>query len=167
MNAIIMYIGLWAPVILFILSLFLLYSLPTFFNFFLGGYIINAIFNLILKTLIKQPRPSQDKKLIEIGVVNGHRFSLDKYGMPSGHAQTCGFSLTFVALALQNFFVTTVYIIISIITLFQRYLNKNHTIIQLIVGFVLGLIFGYITFLIAQKYVQGNVKMKPDEDALN
>lgn len=165
MNIFIMYIGLWAPVILFLLSLFLLFSLPNYFNFFLGGYILNIILNIVLKTIIKQPRPSPDKKLIEIGVINGHTFTLDKYGMPSGHAETCGFSLSFITLSLQNYYISLFYLIITIITLCERYIKKNHTILQLIVGFILGLIVGYITYLISFKYIQGNIKMKPDEHA--
>jgi len=159
------YIGLFAPVILLILTIFFLRNMTTYLNFFIIGFILNNILNIILKFFIKEPRPTEDQKAIEIAIFNGNRFGIDKFGMPSGHAQNCGFSLSFIVMVLNNYYVTTLYILISVMSLFQRYLYKNHTILQLSVGFIVGIIFGYITYLFGKKYVEGNVKMKKDEDA--
>jgi dolichyldiphosphatase len=159
------YIGLFAPIILLILSLFLLRNLKTYFTFFLSGIILNNILNILLKFFIKEPRPSDDQKIIEIAVVNGHRFSIDKYGMPSGHAQNCGFCLSFVTLVLKNYYITTLYLLVSFISLFQRYLYKNHTLSQLTIGFIIGLVFGFLAYLLGKKQVEGNIKMKTDENA--
>jgi membrane-associated phospholipid phosphatase len=159
------YIGLYAPVILFVLSLFLLRNMTTFLKFFVSGFILNNILNIILKLFIKEPRPNNEQKAIEIGVVNGARIGFDKFGMPSGHAQNCGYCLAFITLTLNNHFITTLYAIISTISLLQRYFYKNHTILQLVVGLTIGTGFGYLTYLFGNKYIMGNIKMKKDDNA--
>ena len=158
------YIGLYAPIILFILSIFFLRNTTKYLSFFVVGFIFNNILNIILKLFIKEPRPTNDQKAIEIGVVNGARVSFDKFGMPSGHAQNCGYCLAFIIMTLNNHFITTLYLLISTISLLQRYLYNNHTILQLIIGFIIGTLFAYLTYIIANKYIMGNIKMKTDDN---
>jgi membrane-associated phospholipid phosphatase len=157
------YIGLYAPIILFILTLFLLRNMQKYLYFFVSGTILNNILNIILKLSIKEPRPTDDQKTIEIGIVNGSRVNFDKFGMPSGHAQNCGFFLAFVTLVLNNPFITTLYLLISTISLLQRYLYKNHTVLQLLVGLSIGVGFGYLTYYLGNIYIMGNVKTRRDE----
>jgi membrane-associated phospholipid phosphatase len=159
------YIGMLAPAILFILSLFLLRNMKIYLRFFVFGFILNNILIVILKLAIKEPRPTEEQKAIEIGIVNGARISFDKFGMPSGHAQNCSFCLAFITMVLNNPYITGLYTIITFNSLFQRYLYNNHTILQLIVGSIVGTIFGYIIYTIANKNIMGNIKMKKDDDA--
>ena len=157
------YIGLYAPIILFILSIFFLRNMYKYLYFFVIGFIFNNILNIVLKLLIKEPRPTTDQKAIEIGIVNGARIGFDKFGMPSGHAQNCGYCLVFIIMTLNNPFITTLYLVVSVISLFQRYLYNNHTILQLIIGLIVGTFFGYFIYNIANKYIVGNIKMKKDD----
>ena len=108
------YIGLYAPIILFVLSLFFLRNMKRYLQFFIYGFIFNNILNIILKLIIKEPRPSKDEKIIEIGIANGARISFDKFGMPSGHAQNCAYCLLFIMLTINNSFITTLYIILTL-----------------------------------------------------
>lgn len=158
------YIGLYTPIILFVLSLFLLRNMKTYLQVFVVGFILNNILNIVLKLAIKEPRPSKDQKAIEIGVVNGARIGFDKFGMPSGHAQNCGYCLTFITMALNSPFITALYSLISVISLFQRYSYNNHSILQLIIGFVIGSGFGYAIYSIGNKYIMGNIKSKRDDN---
>ena len=157
------YIGYYAPVILFILSLLLLRNMKRYLQFFVSGFILNNILNIILKLLIKEPRPSDDQKTIEIAVTNGARVSFDKFGMPSGHAQNCGYCLLFIMMTINNTFVTAIYIVVTIISIFQRYLYNNHTGLQLAIGLLLGSGFGYSTYCIGNKFIVGNIKLKTDD----
>jgi membrane-associated phospholipid phosphatase len=159
------YIGLFAPVILFILTLFLLRNMYNYLQFFVIGFILNNILNIILKISIKEARPNDQQRNIEIGIVNGAYISFDKFGMPSGHAQNCGFCLSFITLVLNDIFITTLYASISTISLFQRYLHKMHSILQLATGLFLGIVFGYLTYLFGNQYIIGNIKMKKDDNA--
>ena len=156
-------IGFFAPGILFMFSVLFLRHMSNYLLFYIVGTVLNNILNIILKMIIKEPRPSKEQKFIEIGVTNGISFSFDKFGMPSGHAQNCGFSLAFITLVFNNPFITTLYLIITLASLMQRYLYKNHTILQLIVGFIIGLFTGYVTYLCGSKYIMGNIKIKKDD----
>ena len=158
------YIGYYAPIILFMLSLFLLRNLKTYLYVFVSGFILNNILNIILKLFIKEPRPSKDQKAIEIGVVNGARIGFDKFGMPSGHAQNCGYFIAFITMALNNPFISTLYLLISVISLFQRYLFNNHSALQLVIGFSIGFGFGLLLYQLGAKYIMGNIKMKKDDN---
>lgn len=158
------YIGIYAPLILFILTIFLLRNMKVFLQIYVVGNILNNILNILLKIFIKEPRPSDDRKSKEIGVKNGDRVGFDKYGMPSGHAQNCGYNLAFIFFALNNPYITLLYALISIISLLQRFIFKNHNILQLFVGLNIGLVVGYIFYEIGNKYLIGNSKMKKDDD---
>ena len=158
------YLGLYAPIILFILSLFLLRNKKIYLRFLIYGFILNNLLNIILKLTIKEPRPNKDKKEIEIGVVNGVRIGFDKFGMPSGHAQNCGYLILFITMTLNNPVITMLFSLLSVISLLQRYIYNNHSILQLIVGFIIGIGIGYLTYFIGNKYIRGNIKMKKDDN---
>lgn len=163
LRLIIDYIGYYAPVILFILSLLLLRNMKRYLQIFVSGFVLNNILNIILKLLIKEPRPSDDKKNIEIAITNGVRVGFDKFGMPSGHAQNCGYALVYIFMAIHNPFIITLYLVITMISLSQRYLYNNHSILQLIIGLLIGSSFGYLTYLLGNKFIMGNIKMRPDD----
>lgn len=159
------YIGYYGPVILFILSILILRNMKRYLQFFISGFILNNILNIILKLLIKEPRPVKDQKTIEIAVTNGVRVGFDKFGMPSGHAQNCGYSLMFIAMALYNPLITILYMVITLITIIQRYQYNNHTALQLLIGLLIGSGFGYLTYSMGNKFIMGNIKLKPDDYA--
>jgi membrane-associated phospholipid phosphatase len=159
------YIGVFAPSIVFLLTLFFLYNKTIYLTFFIIGFILNNIFNILLKLSIKEPRPNKEQLLVEILTANGKRLNFDKYGMPSGHAQICGFALAYITLVLNNPYISGLYLFVSILSLLQRYKYKNHTILQLIVGFIIGLLIGYLFYHITNKYITGNIKAKRDDNA--
>jgi membrane-associated phospholipid phosphatase len=158
------YIGYYAPIILFFLSLLLLRNMKRYLQFFVSGFILNNILNIVLKLFIKESRPSNDQKIIEIAINNGARVGFDKFGMPSGHAQNCGYCLIFIMTSINNLFITTLYMAITLISLSQRYLYNNHTILQLLIGLLIGSGFGYLTYSLGNKFIMGNIKMKKDEE---
>jgi hypothetical protein len=159
------YLGLTAPVILFISSIILLQNKMKYLQVYIIGSILNNILNAILKYAIKEPRPSKESRILEIAIANQKRVSFDKYGMPSAHAQNCGFNLVFITLVLNNSFITGLYLVISLISLHQRYKYYNHTILQLIVGFILGIGFGYMIYYGGNKWLKGNLTIKFDDFA--
>lgn len=158
------YIGIYAPILLFILSLVLLRNMKRYLRFFVGGFIINNIVNILLKLTIQEPRPSEDQKAIEIGVVNGARIGFDKFGMPSGHAQNCAYCLAFITLVLNNPMITCFYAVITLTSVFQRYLYNNHTVLQLLIGLLIGVLVGYLMYEVGNKHIMGNIKMKKDDN---
>jgi membrane-associated phospholipid phosphatase len=154
----------YMPILLFLISSFLLRNKMKYLSYFVAGYVANNGLNAVLKLIIQEPRPSNDLRALEIGISNGERISFDKFGMPSGHAQTCGFALVFMSLVFDSPKMTAFYLVISFITMAQRYIFNNHTILQLIVGFVTGGLFGFLTYMIANNKIMGSLKMRPDDD---
>lgn len=166
------YIGFIGPFILFFLTIILLSSLPYTLGVYVIGFILNIIANISLKLLLKQPRPDEDNRVFEILKSSNKRIPFDKYGLPSGHAQSCAFSTFFLLMtAIHNIFpihslVSAIspdffynwkywiflYILITINTCYQRIKYNNHTIFQVIIGLLVGCFLGCICFKIGKHF---------------
>jgi membrane-associated phospholipid phosphatase len=165
--------GEYGPIVLFFSSIFLLYDKSNLVLFYLLGFVLNVFLNLILKGIFQQPRPNENIKLFNLAInnakksifLNGIPFNI--YGMPSGHAQSCFYSLVFIYLALKNKNknIIIVYILIAILTLYQRYYDKFHTILQLFVGSIVGSIFAFFIYYLSKKQIMGKLIKKPDDNA--
>jgi len=160
------YIGYFGPIFLIIYSIILLIKKSLLLQFYFIGLGVNTLLNIILKILIKDPRPKDDIPLFEAELAHDkRRISFDRFGMPSGHAQTVGYSLGFILFSLKSHLVTNIYLIITLITLWQRYFYRNHSLPQLLVGLTIGLIMGYLFYWIATKKIMGPINAKPDDNA--
>ena len=163
------YIGGYGPLILLFFSLFLLWNKHNLFFYYSIGIFINAILNLIIKGILQQPRPSEDPKVFNLALKNGKHFIFkdyiphDIFGMPSGHTQSSFFSTIFVFLSLQNFKILYMYLAISCITMAQRVVYNYHTILQVFVGAIVGILFGYYIYHLAQQKIKGKIREKPDD----
>lgn len=161
--------GAYGPLFLVIYSLYLLWDKHNYFFYYIVGVFINAILNLILKGIIQQPRPMEDTKMFNLALTNGKRFIFknglpyDIFGMPSGHAQTCIFSTTFIYLVLRQKNILSVYFIVSLITFLQRITFNHHTYLQVFVGSIVGFGFAYFMYSFAKEKIKGNIKEKPDD----
>jgi membrane-associated phospholipid phosphatase len=151
-------IGEYGPVILFASSLTLLALKKTYFIYYLFGSIINALINIVLKFLIRQPRPLEKR---EVG----------NYGMPSGHAQHVFFSLTFIFLVFRKdknhsiLLFYLLYILLAINTVRQRVKFQFHTLLQVVAGSIVGACVGYLFYYMAVKKTIGLLKYKLDDNA--
>lgn len=179
MTISIYYVGSYGPTILFIISVVLLFALDKtkLLLYYIAGFGINIILNILLKGLIKQPRPMNDNQLFNI--INNKKHGLhfmdnipfNAYGMPSGHAQLVLYSLIFIFLSLKThryiyFYLILLYALVCFITLYQRVAYDFHTIFQVIVGSLLGLMIGGFIYYIYLKNIAGIVKPKKDDYAL-
>lgn len=154
-------IGTTAPYTLFIISIFLLRNVKYYLIFYIFGFGLNNLLNIALKLLIREPRPRDDTKFIEL---IGNRFGHDKYGMPSRHAQNCFFSVGYITLVLNQPMITLFYVGISFICIVQRYEYKNHTLIQLFIGSIIGILFAYLIYFFSEKIILGKVNIKKDDN---
>ena len=160
MRNIIDKIGFFGPVIIFLISIYNLWNQQKYLISYLVFSFCNTIVNKILKVIIQQKRPNGSIKIMDESYEG-----IENYGMPSGHAQTCAYNLAFVTLVLNNAFITGLYLVITFISMYQRHKYGNHTILQLIIGFIVGIIFGYLVFFAGNKWLKGNLMMKLDDYA--
>ncbi len=147
------HVGILGPFILFFYSLFILRFKQNYLAIYCIGYILNMIINTILKGLIKDPRPS-NKQPTHILEQAGKHIPFDAYGMPSGHAQIAFFTVSYLYMVTKNVNVLLLCSIISILTILQRVYNNRHTVAQVLVGSIIGSIFGYLFYLYGEKIIK-------------
>lgn len=156
-------VGFYGPVILGILTAFILRDRPRWLYSYAIGYGANIVSIIILKLFFKHPRPDEDLSLFYAkerkGIIQFHA-----YGMPSGHAQSTVFSTFFIWLATKNKWITFAYFVVSCLTVYQRLKYNKHTFLQVSVGTTIGLCVAYITYVYAKKLIPGILKEKPDDD---
>lgn len=157
-----------------------------FFVVFLMGFWLNNRLNEVLKNIIREPRPtkfdleiaqSRDPlRIIRHLWSNSDGLYLSRshlWGMPSGHAQMASFSLTFYYLVRKKYLrlgskfdkstlVFSVMCLLFIITLYQRWETKAHTIKQLLVGTIIGSLFAGLIVFSIKYWLQVTWKKKDD-----
>lgn len=170
-NEIFNYVGEYGPLFLIFFSWFLLWNNSKLFMYYTIGIFLDNILNLILKGLFQLPRPNEDIKNFNLALLHGKRFIFkngipyDMFGMPSGHAQSSFYTLTFIFFALYPTKILYLYFILSFITLFQRFYFKHHSILQLIIGAIIGIFTGYFMFFFASQSIKGKITEKIDDFA--
>ena len=165
------FVGENGPYLLIFATIFLLQKKPYFQFYYIVFLFLNTLLNTILKQLIQQPRPSIDKKHFAKIMEKNHRFihlfgnPYGIFGMPSGHAQSVFFSTTYLWLVNKNRSFSLLCLFFSILTLFQRVIYNHHTILQVIIGSIVGTMVAAIAFTFAQKNVGGKFSAKTDDFA--
>jgi membrane-associated phospholipid phosphatase len=163
-------LGAYGPILLILLSWYLLWNHKNLFFYFNIGLFANGVLNLILKGLIQEPRPMFDGKRIKLITTyakdyffqNGIPF--DIYGMPSGHAQMTFFMTCFMYLSLKHTNLLYFYLAFSLLICYQRVKYNYHSLTQIIVGAIVGISFAYFVYQFAREKIKGKIREKPDDD---
>lgn len=75
--------------------------------------------------------------------------------MPSGHSQLTFFSIVYTYLVTNKFIPwTLLLLIIGCMTMYERYIFRNHTMLQLVSGAVLGSFIAYFSYSLANIFMQ-------------
>lgn len=165
-------VGEFGPFLLFVISLLLLRKKNNLFSYYLCGFFLNSVLNLILKGIIKQPRPLHDPNVLRARVElnSSNRFvyvvPVETFGMPSGHAQSTLYSTCFIFLALRDIRITLFYLLICVLTMIQRVRFYFHSVFQVVVGTILGVIFGFFVYYLASSHIVGKLLSKVDDNAI-
>ena len=163
------YLGGFGPLILFFVSLAVLWKKHNLLFYYTIGIFANVILNIVLKGIFQCPRPLDDPKIFNVALKNGRNLIFNNYipfdifGMPSGHSQSAAFSTLFIFFALKNYHILYFYLIIAIITMIQRVVYYYHTVFQVFVGILFGAAFGYYMYYLAQQKLKGKIREKPDD----
>lgn len=166
-------IGQNGPLILMIMSIFLLWSRQNQLIYCIIGTFANLLLNICLKGFFQQPRPSDNinTKLFQLAIKNGKSFIFKNgiphsiFGMPSGHAQACLFYTAYVFMCLRQYNILYVYLLISALSAYHRVKYRHHTIFQVFVGSIVGIFIGYAAYLFTTNNIKGRIKPKPDDYA--
>jgi membrane-associated phospholipid phosphatase len=161
--------GEYGPVLLILVSWYLLWNNHNLFFYYNVGIFTNSVLNLILKGIIQEPRPLFDNKKIHLMKTNAKHFfyhdgiPFNVFGMPSGHAQTAFFITVFIYLSLKKNNIFYLFLIYSLFICYQRVKEEYHSLPQVIVGAIVGSAFGYLVYQLAREKIKGRIREKPDD----
>jgi membrane-associated phospholipid phosphatase len=144
MKEIILFIEDYGPIAIAVAICTLIGFTPYLVTFILGG-IFTIQLNRIIKPILKCPRP-----IIPTEYKND---KIEEYGMPSGHAQTIGFSLGFIYFMKISPYLLIFFNFIGVFTMYFRYKSRKHSIAQLFAGYILGIITGLFFYYITKMYL--------------
>jgi membrane-associated phospholipid phosphatase len=141
-------IGFYGPLIVMGLIIIDLFSQPKYNWIYVVFVVVNEFVNRGLKLMVREPRPDGRIPFSDHESYTG----ASKYGMPSGHAQSIGFSLMYLWLVRTMDASWIICSFIGALTLYQRWKYRNHSIIQLLVGLLCGCGFGWVVWWAGNKY---------------
>ncbi len=151
-------IGFYGPVIIGIIDLFALWFCKLYLFSYIICFIVNTMINGIIKSVVKESRPTEQIYLNKYDVTPDTIPS--KYGMPSGHAQSVAFSITYTYLVIHSPAILIINSFIGVLTIYQRYKYRRHTISQLIIGLITGSIVAMLSYETAKIMItQPSIKM--------
>ncbi len=118
---------------------------------FLVGWVGCYLINLALKRMWLQPRPSTDLAFFKVSLSreknrNNPFWVMNYCGMPSGHAQFAGFALVYVMLSSPSWWVGSFLTGLTVVTCVQRVVSQAHTVLQVMVGLLVGMVWGWICY---------------------
>lgn len=144
--------GFLGPIILLLINIVELWNQRVYFRGYIGFIGLNTLLNQVLKKWIKQERPKMNE------MVGRHK--KDGYGMPSAHAQSVMFSVIYLFLVNGSYVWLMVGLSICIVTIYQRWSTKMHTMEQLIVGSLIGAGFSIIAYQITYEWIHSLYREK-------
>jgi len=138
-------IGFYGPWIIAICVIVALWKRPVFVVLYVVFFWLNSLLNSLLKLLFREERPSNPILFSKLERYAGAHF----YGMPSGHAESVGFSFLFL-LILEGWRSLWLYPIgmIMIVTCIQRWKYRRHTLEQIMAGLFFGGAFAWIVLYV-------------------
>lgn len=141
-------IGFIGPIIIFCISIIKLYKRQPYLIGYLLFFAGNIIVNSILKVNIKQERPTGGQS-----VINEPYTGVHKFGMPSSHSQSVFYSMTYLYLTKHEPNTLLIEMFISALTIYQRWNYRQHTVEQLGVGAIIGIMMGFLAEFMTKQYV--------------
>lgn len=139
-------IGFYGPMLIGLINIIYLWYRKIYLISYILCFAVNTLINSILKNIIQEARPSGQIYFNEHDIIPDKGPS--SYGMPSGHAQSIGFSITYICLVVHSPNVLCISIFIGTLTIYQRYMYRRHTIFQLLIGLIIGAIVGFISHIL-------------------
>ena len=144
-------LGFYGPFLIILLCSVSLWGQNKFLFLYLIFSFVNIYFNRGLKMIFQEPRPKgfADEKNVTKDLEfykNG-----DQYGMPSGHSNLSFYSIAYSYLVkkqINSYFLMEM--TLALVTLAQRFKYKKHTLTQLFVGAIVGMIYAYVAFEISK-----------------
>lgn len=134
-------LGYFSEVTMLILTILLLYKdLPLLSVFFIG-FILESYLNVYLKRFFKEERP-KGRIFFLAAEMDGQHGA--QFGMPSGHSELAFYAFSFMYFSIEKFTPLIWFsLLVAICSIYQRWAFHDHTLKQLLVGALVGSLFGF------------------------
>lgn len=150
-------IGYFSEIIMALITVYVLQKDKINLVIFIIFFLISGYLNTLLKWIIREPRPKDAVKYLY-----SEHFSRTQtiYGMPSGHSQNVFFSMMYLFLSDNgNVYWLQIGLIMATLMVYERWTFHNHTILQLLMGAIVGSLLAFIIVKIRdyiRKYYLGS-----------
>ena len=141
-------LGFYGPIILFIFVIWSLWKVPKYLVVYVFGFFINNWLNRFLKMMFLQERPDKHIPFSKYEKYDGEHH----YGMPSGHAQSMAFSSLFLFLVKGFSFLWYFSVFMALLTFYQRWKYRRHTVEQIGAGMLTGGLWAWILYVLSNNY---------------
>jgi len=142
-------LGFYGPIVILFIIVYVLRKQSKYMVVYFIAVFVNNFFNKFLKSLFLEERP---KNPIPFSKYETYK-NIESYGMPSGHASSIGFSITYLLLVKSQSMWLPVCIFIGILTMYQRVKYRRHTVEQVCLGAITGSIFGWIVYSLTTQWI--------------
>ncbi len=135
-------LGYYGPLIMLLSTTAYTYTRSEHLIIYLSFFALNMLINNIFKKYYKESRPNNRLYFNDSEKIH----SKSTYGMPSGHAQSIAFSITFLYLTTRSYPILLGSMLLALLTMYQRVKFNSHTVQQVVVGCIFGIVIGIIAF---------------------
>ena len=125
--------------------------------FYMLGIFINILFNYLLKYILLIPKPNIDSSIFNLKLIQNN-FSYDELGMPSLFSTLLIYSFVYFYIIYSNWWINILFLLFISIMYYYFYIIKQATILQLLVGFVIGIGTGILFIKLSKNYLKGEEK---------
>ncbi len=144
-------LGNYGPAIEAVLAAWILRPHQRTLLVFCVGLVFSVLFNLWLKGVIKDPRPVGTKYTPQPSA------KADQFGMPSGHAQTCGYITAYLFAVTKSWILGALCLVIDAVVVWNRLQKRYHSLAQLAVGLLVGAVLGVLVWSAARYIIRGKL----------
>jgi len=148
-KSIVEFVGFNGPYIISAITAVRLFGRLQYLVAFIISRFTDQQINNLLKNIIKQERPSDGKSYGKEKYLGAQ-----KYGMPSGHAESCFFALSFLYFTTNSTPLLILTGSIAVLTLYQRWSSRKHTVEQLLAGSLVGTFTGFLSYKLTKRFIE-------------
>ena len=124
--------------------------------FYIIGILFNVILNYFIKFFILLPKPNIDYYIFRMKVIQ-ENYSIFELGMPSLFSTLIFYSFGYFYFLYPSSWILVIYTCFLFYTLYLFYINKQFTLFQMFVGFIIGIITSFLSYYFCKKLLKGEL----------
>jgi hypothetical protein len=124
--------------------------------FYIIGILFNVILNYFIKFFILLPKPNIEYYIFRMKVIQ-ENYSIFELGMPSLFSTLIFYSFGYFYFLYPSSWILIIYTCFLFYTLYLFYINKQFTVFQMFVGFIIGITTSFLSYYFCKKLIKGEL----------